>query len=37
MTIGLIIVAGGMPFVLAYRADVYCIFRGKLKLDEHAY
>jgi cytochrome d ubiquinol oxidase subunit II len=37
MTIGLIIVAVGMPCVLAYTIAIYWTFRGKVKLDEHAY
>ena len=37
MTIGLIIVAVGMPFVLAYTAVIYWTFRGKVMLDEHGY
>ncbi len=37
MRIGLLIVAIGMPFVLAYTAVIYWTFRGKVKLDEHAY
>ena len=37
MKIGLLIVAIGMPFVLTYTAVIYWTFRGKVKLDEHAY
>ena len=37
MTIGLIIVAVGMPFVLAYTGIIYWAFRGKVRLDEHSY
>lgn len=37
MTIGLIIVVIGMPFVLTYTGAIYWAFRGKVKLDEHAY
>lgn len=32
-----IIAAIGMPFVLAYTGAIYWTFRGKVKLDEHAY
>lgn len=35
--IGLIIVALGMPFVLAYTAVIYWTFRGKVQLGEHSY
>lgn len=35
--IGLIIVAIGMPFVLAYTGVVYWTFRGKVRLDESSY
>lgn len=37
LTIGLIIVAIGMPFVLAYTAVIYWTFRGKVELTEHSY
>jgi cytochrome d ubiquinol oxidase subunit II len=37
LTIGLIIAAIGMPFVLAYTGIVYWTFRGKVVLDEHSY
>jgi cytochrome d ubiquinol oxidase subunit II len=37
LSIGLLIVIAGMPFVLAYTAVIYWTFRGKVKLDEHAY
>lgn len=33
----LIIACIGMPFVLTYTAVVYWAFRGKVKLDDHAY
>lgn len=33
----LIIAALGMPFVLAYTAVIYWVFRGKVKLSEHSY
>jgi cytochrome d ubiquinol oxidase subunit II len=32
-----IIAAIGMPFVLGYTGAIYWTFRGKVKLDEHAY
>jgi cytochrome d ubiquinol oxidase subunit II len=37
LTIGLIIVAVGMPFVLTYTGIVYWTFRGKVILDDHSY
>jgi cytochrome d ubiquinol oxidase subunit II len=37
MKIGLLIVAIGMPFILAYTSVIYWTFRGKVVLDEHAY
>jgi cytochrome d ubiquinol oxidase subunit II len=37
MTIGLIIVAIGFPFVLAYTGVIYWTFRGKVKLGENSY
>jgi cytochrome d ubiquinol oxidase subunit II len=37
LTIGLIIAAIGMPFVLTYTGIVYWTFRGKVVLDEHSY
>jgi cytochrome d ubiquinol oxidase subunit II len=33
----LIIAMLGMPFVLAYSAIIYWVFRGKVKLTEHSY
>jgi cytochrome d ubiquinol oxidase subunit II len=33
----LIIAALGMPFVLAYTAVIYWVFRGKVQLGEHSY
>ena len=35
--IGLLIVAIGMPFVLAYTAVIYWTFRGKVVLGDHSY
>jgi len=37
LVIGLIVVAVGMPFVLAYSAVVYWTFRGKVRLEPHSY
>ncbi len=37
LVIGLIVVAMGMPFVLAYSAVVYWTFRGKVRLEPHSY
>ena len=37
LTIGLIIAAIGMPFVLTYTAIVYWTFRGKVRLDPNSY
>jgi len=37
LTLGLIIVAMGMPFVLAYTAAIYWTFRGKVELEDHSY
>jgi cytochrome bd ubiquinol oxidase subunit II len=37
LVIGLIVVAVGMPFVVAYTAIVYWTFRGKVKLGPHSY
>jgi len=37
LRIGLLIVAIGLPFVLAYTAVVYWTFRGKVRLDDHGY
>ncbi len=37
LTIMFIIALMGMPFVLAYTASVYWIFRGKVKLDKFSY
>lgn len=37
LTIGLIIVAIGMPLVLSYTALLYWTFRGKVKLGENSY
>jgi cytochrome d ubiquinol oxidase subunit II len=37
LSIGLLIVAIGMPFVLAYTAIIYWTFRGKVELTEHSY
>jgi cytochrome d ubiquinol oxidase subunit II len=37
LAIGLLIVAIGMPFVLAYTAVIYWTFRGKVVLSEHGY
>ena len=33
----LIIAFIGMPFVLAYTAIIYWIFRGKVQLGDHSY
>ncbi|MGE5487737.1 MAG: cytochrome d ubiquinol oxidase subunit II, partial [bacterium] len=33
----LIIVAIGMPFVLAYTVTIYWTFRGKVEITEHGY
>jgi cytochrome d ubiquinol oxidase subunit II len=33
----LIIVAIGVPIVLAYTSSIYYIFRGKVKLDPMSY
>jgi cytochrome d ubiquinol oxidase subunit II len=35
--IGLLIVIVGFPFVLAYTAGIYWVFRGKVQLEEHSY
>jgi cytochrome d ubiquinol oxidase subunit II len=35
--IGLLIVAIGLPFVLAYTGMVYWTFRGKVRLSEESY
>jgi len=37
LTIMLIIAVLGMPFVLAYTAVIYWVFRGKVQLGEHSY
>ena len=37
LTIGLIIVAIGFPFVLAYTGVIYWTFRGKVELGENSY
>jgi cytochrome d ubiquinol oxidase subunit II len=37
LTIGLIIVAIGFPFVLAYTSAIYWAFRGKVRLGEDSY
>jgi cytochrome d ubiquinol oxidase subunit II len=37
LTIGLLIAAIGMPFVLTYTAVIYWTFRGKVQLTEHSY
>jgi cytochrome d ubiquinol oxidase subunit II len=37
LTIGLLIVLLGMPFVCSYTAVIYWTFRGKVKLGEHSY
>jgi cytochrome d ubiquinol oxidase subunit II len=37
LTIGLIIVVIGFPFVLAYTAVIYWTFRGKVQLGDHSY
>jgi len=37
LSIGLLIVCLGMPFVLAYTAIIYWTFRGKVELTEHSY
>ena len=37
LTIGLIIVAVGFPFVLAYTSVIYWTFRGKVQLGENSY
>jgi cytochrome d ubiquinol oxidase subunit II len=37
LTIGLLIVAIGMPFVLAYTSLVYWTFRGKVRIGEESY
>lgn len=37
LAIGLVVVAVGMPFVMAYTAVVYWTFRGPVRLDAHSY
>ena len=37
LTIGLVAVLMGLPFVLAYTAAIYWTFRGKVELGEHSY
>ncbi|MFH0946295.1 MAG: cytochrome d ubiquinol oxidase subunit II, partial [Planctomycetota bacterium] len=37
LTIMLIVVAIGMPFVLTYSAIIYWTFRGKVRLGDHSY
>jgi cytochrome d ubiquinol oxidase subunit II len=37
LTVMSIIAAIGIPFVAAYTAIVYWVFRGKTKLDEFSY
>jgi cytochrome d ubiquinol oxidase subunit II len=37
LRIGLLIVAIGFPFVLAYTGVIYWAFRGKVRLGEHSY
>jgi cytochrome d ubiquinol oxidase subunit II len=37
MKIGLLIVAIGFPFVLAYTSVIYWTFRGKVQLGDHSY
>ncbi len=37
LSIGLLIAAVGMPFVLAYTGVIYWTFRGKVILGEHSY
>jgi cytochrome d ubiquinol oxidase subunit II len=37
LVIGLIVVAVGMPFVVAYSAVVYWTFRGKVRLEPRSY
>ena len=37
LKIMLIIAIIGMPFVIAYTASIYWIFRGKVKLDRFSY
>ena len=37
LTIGLVAVVAGLPFVLAYTAAIYWTFRGKVEITEHSY
>ena len=37
LTIGLIVVAIGMPFALIYTTIIYWTFRGKTRLEPHSY
>ncbi len=37
MSIGLLVVIIGLPFVLAYTVAIYWTFRGKVQLGEHSY
>lgn len=37
LTIGLLFVLVGMPFVLAYTFVIYWTFRGKVRIGEHSY
>jgi len=37
LSIMLIIAALGLPFVLAYTASIYWVFRGKVKVDQFSY
>ena len=37
MTIGLVIVLIGFPFVLAYTGVIYWTFRGKVQIGDHSY
>lgn len=37
MSIGLLVVIIGLPFVLAYTVAIYWTFRGKVELGEHSY
>ena len=37
LTIGLVAVVAGLPFVLAYTAAIYWTFRGKVEINEHSY
>ncbi|HXV75793.1 MAG TPA: cytochrome d ubiquinol oxidase subunit II, partial [Candidatus Polarisedimenticolaceae bacterium] len=37
LKIGLLFVAIGLPFILAYTAVIYWTFRGKVRIGEHSY